>query len=65
MANEHSQIVPSMQPTAKVADFKFWCSFAIFGVSAFLIFKKKLHPILIIIIAAILGIAAGYGQMMM
>lgn len=25
MANEHSQIVPSMQPTAKVADFKFWC----------------------------------------
>lgn len=25
MANDHSQIVPSMQPTAKVADFKFWC----------------------------------------
>ena len=25
MANEHSNIVPSMQPTAKVADFKFWC----------------------------------------
>lgn len=25
MANEHSQIVPSMQPTATVADFKFWC----------------------------------------
>ena len=25
MANEHSQIIPSMQPTAKVADFKFWC----------------------------------------
>lgn len=25
MANEHSQIVPSMQPTAKVAVFKFWC----------------------------------------
>ena len=25
MANEHSQIIPSMQPTATVADFKFWC----------------------------------------
>lgn len=25
MSNEHSNIVPSMQPTAKVADFKFWC----------------------------------------
>lgn len=25
MANEHSQIVPSMQPTSTVADFKFWC----------------------------------------
>lgn len=25
MANEHSQIVPNMQPTSTVADFKFWC----------------------------------------
>lgn len=25
MANEHSNIVPNMSPTAKVADFKFWC----------------------------------------
>lgn len=25
MANEHSQIVPSMQPTSTVAGFKFWC----------------------------------------
>ena len=25
MANEHSQIVPSMQPTSTIADFKFWC----------------------------------------
>lgn len=25
MANDHSQIVPSMQPTSTVADFKFWC----------------------------------------
>ena len=25
MANEHSNIVPNMSPTAKVSDFKFWC----------------------------------------
>ena len=39
------------------------CSLIIFAVSAFLIFKKKTHPIVVILIAAALGIAAGYGQM--
>ena len=40
------------------------CSLIIFAVSAFLIFKKKTHPIVVILIAAALGVAAGYGQMM-
>lgn len=40
------------------------CSLIIFAISAFLIFKKKTHPIVVILIAAALGIAAGYGQML-
>ncbi len=40
------------------------CSLIIFAISAFLIFKKKTHPIVVILIAAVLGIAAGYGQML-
>lgn len=35
------------------------CSLAIFAVSLLLIFKAKLHPILIILISAVIGIVAG------
>ncbi len=40
------------------------CLLIIFAVSAFLIFKKKTHPIVVILIAAALGIVAGYGHML-
>ena len=37
----------------------FYCSAAIFALSAVLAFKK-VHPIIIILISAVLGIAVGY-----
>ena len=36
------------------------CSLGIFALSLYLVFKKKTHPILVILIAAALGIAFGY-----
>ena len=42
-----------------VAQPAFWISLLIFGVCVFLAFRKK-HPILIICLSAVLGIAAGY-----
>lgn len=44
-----------------VFDYGFICSIAIFILSGFLVFKKKMHPIAVILISAVLGIAAGYG----
>lgn len=41
-------------------DLSFWISVALFAVMAVLSFKK-VHPILIICLSAVLGIAAGYG----
>ncbi|MCR4926239.1 MAG: chromate transporter [Clostridiales bacterium] len=45
-------------------DYFFLCTLAIFALSLFLAFfkikKKKIHPILIIVISAVLGIATGY-----
>ncbi len=38
----------------------FYVSLVIFSVAAFLAFKKKTHPIIIILISAVLGIATGY-----
>ena len=38
----------------------FYVSAIIFAIAAFLSFKKKTHPVLIILISAALGIAAGY-----
>jgi chromate transporter len=38
----------------------FYVSLAVFALAVFLTFYKKLHPIIIICISAILGIAAGY-----
>ncbi len=40
--------------------YDFFCSLAIFTVAAFLLFKNKLHPIMIVLISAALGIIAGY-----
>ncbi len=48
-----------------VFDYRFICSLAIFIVSGLLIFKKKMHPIAVILISAVLGIAAGYGGMLL
>ena len=44
--------------------FTFICFVIIFGICAYLTFKKKTHPILIILLSAGLGIAMGYGQML-
>lgn len=44
-------------------DFFFWATLAIFALSLVLAFnKKKIHPIIIILIAAALGLATGYGH---
>lgn len=48
-----------------IFDYSFVCSLAIFLVSSLLIFKKKMHPIAVIMISAVLGIAAGYGGMIL
>lgn len=41
------------------ATVQFWSSLVIFGVMIFLL-KKKVHPIALILMSAILGIASGY-----
>lgn len=43
-------------------EFSFICSIVIFAICAFFTFKKKTHPILIILLSAVLGIIVGYGQ---
>lgn len=43
--------------------YGFWCSVLIF-ILMLLLIKKKLHPILIIVLSAILGIVSGYGGLM-
>lgn len=42
----------------------FWSSIVIFALSLFLILKKKLHPIVVILISAAIGIAVGYAPML-
>ena len=42
------------------SDAKFYISLVTFGVMTFLFFKKKLHPIAIICISAVVGIVSGY-----
>lgn len=44
---------------SSVFGYRFWCSAAIFALMLLLI-KKKAHPILIILISALLGVAVGY-----
>lgn len=39
---------------------EFWVSLGIFGMMLYLVLKKKSHPILVISLSAVLGIAAGY-----
>ncbi len=41
-------------------DAKIYVSLVIFAIAAFLTFKKKVHPIIIILIASVLGILCGY-----
>ncbi len=43
-----------------MTDIKFYVSLITFGIMTFLYFKKKMHPIAIICISAIIGIVAGY-----
>lgn len=47
-----------------ILSYSFICSVCIFGISTFLIFKK-VHPILLIFLSAVLGIITGYvGQLL-
>lgn len=45
---------------ANVATYSFLFSLVIFSIALYLTFKKKVHPILLIVISASLGIAFGY-----
>lgn len=47
-----------------VTSLAFWSSIVIFALSLFLILKKKLHPIVVILISAAIGIAVGYAPML-
>ena len=51
---------PSGITTLVFTDKMFYVSIAIFLIMAFLTLKKKLHPILIICISAVIGIIAGF-----
>ena len=44
--------------------YELLCSLIIFAAAAFMAFKKKLHPILIILLSAALGIAFGYAVLL-
>jgi chromate transporter len=48
----------------EISGYSFISAVIIFAIAAFLTFKKKLHPILIILICAGMGIAAGYAQVL-
>lgn len=56
--------IPDGFKITDVFGFNFICSIIIFGICAYLTFKKKTHPILIIVLSAVLGIAMGYGQIL-
>ena len=49
---------------ATVTSLEFISGIVIFALSLFLILKKKLHPIYVILISAALGIAVGYAPML-
>ncbi|MBQ8578064.1 MAG: chromate transporter [Clostridia bacterium] len=51
---------PDGYTTAVFGSISFYISLVLFAVMLFLTFKKKLHPILIICISAVVGIIAGY-----
>lgn len=47
-----------------VISLEFISGAVIFGLSLFLILKKKIHPIIVIVISAALGIAVGYAPLL-
>ena len=51
--------LPGSVALSSAFGYRFWCSAAIFALMLLLI-KKKAHPILIILISALLGVAVGY-----
>ena len=51
---------PAGFATTVFTSFAFYISLVLFAVMAFLTFKVKLHPIIIICISAAVGIAAGF-----
>ena len=54
--------LPNGMSLAIFKSYEFYISLAIFGISLFFVFFKKIKipPVLIICISAVLGIAAGY-----
>ena len=53
-------LLPNSITATVFTDKMFYVSIAIFALMAFLTLKKKLHPILIICLSAVIGIIAGY-----
>ncbi len=53
-------LFPDGFSAAALSSYSFICSVITALVSAVMVFKVKLHPILVILIAAAMGIAAGY-----
>ena len=51
--------LPDFGELSSAFGYRFWCSAAIFALMLLLI-KKKLHPILIILLSALLGVVVGY-----
>lgn len=56
-------LFPDGFTVASLSGYSFICSIITAAVSAVMVFKLKLHPILVILIAAAMGIAAGYLKM--
>ena len=50
---------PAFSALSAAFGYRFWCSAGIFALMLLLI-KKKLHPIFVILLSALLGVALGY-----
>ncbi len=59
-----TSLFPNGMALERLLDYSTICAAVIFLVSAFLIFRKKLHPIVVILISAVLGIVAGYAGLL-
>lgn len=56
----HTALFPDGFSVSALSSYAFICSIIIALITAVLVFKVKLHPIAVILISAVLGIASGY-----